>query len=104
MGQSRQFAEELNRYLTREGGERETGTTLKGKLYRKLMDAQATVTDHNEKAILASNVYGERWAIKAYKQALRRKALKGDIREEVRRQFAQSKKTYKKLKELAAKQ
>ena len=104
VGQSRQFAEELNRYLTREGGERETGTTLKGKLYRKLMDAQATVTDHNEKAILASNVYGERWAIKAYKKALRRKALKGDIREEVRRQFAQSKKTYKKLKELAAKQ
>jgi len=104
VGQSRQFAEELNRYLTREGGERETGTTLKGKLYRKLMDAQATVTDHNEKAILASNVYGEQWAIKAYKKALRRKALKGDIREEVRRQFAQSKKTCKKLKELAAKQ
>ncbi len=104
VGQSRQFAEELNRYLTREGGERETGTTLKGKLYRKLMDAQATITGHNEKAILAANVYGEQWAIKAYKKTLRRKALKGDIREVVSRQFAQSKKTYKKLKELAAKQ
>jgi uncharacterized protein (TIGR02284 family) len=104
VGQSRQFAEELNQYLTREGGERETGTTLKGKLYRKLMDAQATITDHNEKAILAANIYGEQWAIKAYKKTLRRKALKGDIRQTVSNQLAQSKKAYKKLKELAAKQ
>ena len=102
--QSRQFAEELNRYLTREGGERETGTTLKGKLYRKLMDAQATITGHNEKAILAANIYGEQWAIKAYKKTLRRKALKGGIREAVSSQLAQSEKTYAKLKELAAKQ
>ena len=102
--QSKQFGEELNRYLTREGGERETGTTLKGKLYRKLMDAQATITGHNEKAILAANIYGEHWAIKAYKKTLRRKALKGSIREAVSSQLAQSEKTYAKLKELAAKQ
>ncbi|MCI1187773.1 PA2169 family four-helix-bundle protein [Hymenobacter sp. DH14] len=104
VSQSRQFADELNRYLTREGGERETGTTFKGKLYRKLMDAQAVVTARDEKAILAANLYGEKWAIKAYKKTLRRKALKGDIREAVRKQFAQSKKTYKKLKQLAAQQ
>ncbi|WP_201979876.1 ferritin-like domain-containing protein [Hymenobacter rubidus] len=104
VGQSQQFAEELNRYLTREGGERETGTTLKGKLYRKLMDAQAAVTGRDEKAILAANLYGERWALKAYKKALRRAALKGDIREAVRSQFAQSKRTYKKLKVLVANQ
>jgi len=104
VAQSRQFADELNRYLTREGGERETGTTFKGKLYRKLMDAQAVVTARDEKAILAANLYGEKWAIKAYKKTLRRKALKGDIREAVRKQFAQSKKTYKKLKQLAAQQ
>lgn len=104
VAQSRQFADELNRYLTREGGERETGTTFKGKLYRKLMDAQAVVTARDEKAILAANLYGERWAIKAYKKALRRKALKGDMRAAVYSQYAQSKKTYKKLKQLAAKQ
>ena len=101
--QSQHFGEELNRYLTREGGARETGTTLKGKLYRKLMDAQATITGHNEKAILAANLYGEQWAIKAYKKALRRTALKGDIREAVSSQLAQSEQTYAKLKELAAK-
>lgn len=104
VAQSEKFSEELNRYLTREGGERETGTTLKGKLYRKLMDAQAVVTARDEKAILAANIYGEQWAIKAYEKALRRTALKGDIRASVYNQYAQSKKTYKKLKELAAKQ
>lgn len=101
--QSQQFGEELNRYLTREGGALETGTTLKGKLYRKLMDAQATITGHNEKAILVANLYGEHWATKAYKKALRRTALTGDMREAVSSQLAQSEKTYAKLKELAAK-
>lgn len=104
VGQSQQFASTLNGYLTQNGGERETGTTLKGKLYRKLMDAQALVTARDEKSILAANIYGERWAIKAYKKTLRRKALKGGIREAVEKQFAQSKQTYKKLKELAAAQ
>jgi uncharacterized protein (TIGR02284 family) len=104
VAQSQQFSEELNRYLTREGGERETGTTLKGKLYRKLMDAQAAITGRDEKAILAANIYGEQWAIKAYKKTLRRKALKGDEKQAVSNQLAQAKKTYKKLKELVAQQ
>lgn len=102
--QSQRFASDLNSYLTREGGERETGTTLKGKLYRKLMDAQALVTGRDEKAILAANIYGEHWAIKAYKKALRRPALKGDMRTTIKGQFKQSKQTYKKLKELMARQ
>ncbi|MDO7886354.1 PA2169 family four-helix-bundle protein [Hymenobacter cheonanensis] len=102
VGQSQDFSKTLNDYLTKKGGERETGTTLKGKLYRKLMDAQALVTARDEKAILAANVYGEQWAIKAYKKALRRKALKGNLREAVEKQYAESKKTYKKLKELTA--
>lgn len=104
VGQSKEFADTLNDYLTKKGGERETGTTLKGKLYRKLMDAQAVVSARDEKTILAANVYGERWAIKAYKKALRRKALKGDIRHAIERQFAESRRTYKKLKELTAAQ
>lgn len=104
VGQSQQFASSLNNYLTANGGKRETGTTLKGKLYRKLMDAQAAVTGHDEKSILASNVFGERWALKAYKQALRRKALKGEARAAIKKQFVASKKTYKKLKGLLAKQ
>jgi len=104
VGQSQQFASTLNGYLTKKGGKRETGTTLKGKLYRKLMDAQAVVVDRDEKAILAANIYGEQWAIKAYKKALRRKALKGEILDAVKKQFDQSKQTYERLKQLASQQ
>ncbi len=102
--QSQQFSSNLNDYLKKLGGERETGTTLKGKLYRKLMDAQAAVTGRDEKGILAANVYGERWAIRAYKKALRRNALQGEVRDAVKKQFSQSKKTYKHLKQLTAQQ
>jgi uncharacterized protein (TIGR02284 family) len=104
VGQSQQFANTLNGYLTQKGGKRETGTTLKGKLYRKLMDATATVTGRDEKAILAANIHGETWALKAYKKTLRRKALKGAIREAVQQQYSKSLQTYKRLKELATEQ
>jgi len=104
MGQSKEFASTLNGYLTKKGGERETGTTLKGKLYRKLMDAQAVVTARDEKAILTANIYGEQWAIKAYKKTLRRKALKGEIRAAVEKQLTESQRTYSRLKQLAAQQ
>ncbi len=100
--QSQDFAKTLNDYLVKKGGEREKGTTLKGKLYRKLMDAQALVTKRDEKAILAANVYGEQWALKAFKKALRRKSLKGNIRQAIEKQYAESQKTYKKLKEMTA--
>ena len=102
VSQSKEFASTLNGHLTKKGGQRETGTTLKGKLYRKLMDAQAAITGHNEKAILAANIYGEHWAGKAYKKALRRKALKGELRAAVEKQYAESQQTSKRLKQLAA--
>jgi uncharacterized protein (TIGR02284 family) len=104
VSQSKQFSSTLNGYLAKKGGERETGTTLKGKLYRKLMDAQAVVTDRDEKAILAANIHGEQWAIMAYKKALRRTALKGNIRAAIEKQFAESQHTYSRLKQLAAQQ
>ena len=104
VAQSQQFSGTLNGYLQKVGGERETGTTLKGKLYRKLMDAQAAVTGHDEKAILAANVLGERWAVRAYKKTLRRKVLQGEMRDAVKKQFGQSRTTYKRLKQLTAQQ
>jgi uncharacterized protein (TIGR02284 family) len=102
VSQSKEFASTLNGHLAKKVGYREMGTTLKGKLYRKLMDAQATVTGHNEKAILATNIYGEHWAGKAYKKALRRKAIKGDLRAAIEKQYAESQQTSKRLKQLAA--
>ncbi|QKG52445.1 ferritin-like domain-containing protein [Hymenobacter sp. BRD67] len=102
--QSQQFATDLNTYLTREGGKRETSTTLKGKLYRAWMDAKAVVTARDEKSILSSNIYGEEWALKAYQEALAERTLTGLLRQAVERQYALSQHTYDRLKKLKAKQ
>lgn len=104
VSQSQQFATDLNTYLTREGGEREEATTLKGKLYRAWMDAKAVVVDRDEKAILGSNIYGEEWALKAYKEALADQTLSGAMRQAVERQYALSQKTYDRLQKLVEKQ
>lgn len=104
VSQSQQFATDLNTYLTREGGERETSTTLKGKLYRAWMDAKALVTERDEKTILGSNIYGEEWALKAYKEALADQTLSGPMRQAVERQYQLSQQTYERLKKLEDKQ
>ncbi|GAA4499111.1 hypothetical protein GCM10023172_17270 [Hymenobacter ginsengisoli] len=104
VSQSQQFATDLNTYLTREGGERETSTTLKGKLYRTFMEAQAAVTGHSEKSLLAFNIHGEMWALKAYKEALADQTLTGPMRQAVDRQYQLSQQTYERLKKLEEKQ
>lgn len=104
LSQSQQFATDLNTYLTREGGEREESTTLKGKLYRAFMAAQAAVTDHSEKSLLAFNIHGETWALKAYKEALADQTLTGPMRQAVERQHHLSQQTYARLQKLAEKE
>lgn len=104
VSQSQQFSADLNSHLTREGGERETGTTLKGKFYRVFMDTKAAATGNDEKAILGSNVFGEEWAMKAYKEALTDQTLRGTLRQAVQRQYDMSEKTYNRLKGLEGKQ
>jgi uncharacterized protein (TIGR02284 family) len=101
VSQSQQFSTDLNTYLTQEGGERETSTTLKGKLYRAWMAAQAAVTGRSEKTILGANIFGEEWALKAYQEALADQTLTGAVRQAVERQYALSRKTYDRLKKLA---
>jgi uncharacterized protein (TIGR02284 family) len=104
VSQSQQFATDLNTHLTREGGEREESTTLKGKVYRAFMEAQAAVTGHSEKSLLAFNIHGETWALKAYKEALADQTLTGPIRQSVERQYQLSQQTYERLKKLEEKQ
>ena len=101
VSQSQQFANQLNSYLTREGSDRETGTTIKGKLYRAWMDIKATLTGHDEQAILNANIYGEEWALKAYEEALNDSGLTGTMRQEVQRQQTTSQATYQHLRKLA---
>ncbi|MFD1872855.1 PA2169 family four-helix-bundle protein [Hymenobacter bucti] len=104
VSQSQQFSTDLNTYLTREGGEREESTTLKGKIYRAWMDAQAAVTGRDEKTILGANIFGEEWALKAYKEALADQTLTGALRQAVERQYRLSQKTYDRLQKLVEKQ
>ena len=101
-GQSQQFAIRLNGYLRVQQSDPETGTTLKGKLYRGWMEAKAAITGYSETAVLGSNVFGEEWAIKAYEEALQDRAVKGSLRREVERQYEQSKKTHRRLQQLQA--
>lgn len=100
VSQSQGFATDLNAYLTQAGGRRETSTTLKGKFYRVWMDAKAALTGRDEKAILGSNIYGEEWALKAYKEALADHTLTGAVRRAVEHQYAQSQQTYQRLQSL----
>ena len=102
--QSQRFAGILNDHLRHDGGRPQTSTTLKGKLYRRFMAAASAFTGHDEKAILASNIHGEQWALKAYEEALDDDTLHGPLRHEVERQYAQSQKTYRELKKLTAQQ
>ncbi|MCB2409752.1 ferritin-like domain-containing protein [Hymenobacter lucidus] len=104
VSQSQQFANELNGYLRQQGGGRQEGTTVKGKLYRAWMDAKAALTGADEKAILGSNIYGEEWALKAYKEALSDNTLSGTLRQAVERQYQHSQNTYDRLKSMEGKQ
>ncbi|WP_052732683.1 ferritin-like domain-containing protein [Hymenobacter terrenus] len=101
-GQSKQFAIRLNGYLRVQQHDPETGTTLKGKLYRAWMEAKAAVTGYSETAVLGSNVYGEEWALKAYEEALRDRSVTGTLRREIERQYEQSQQTYQRLQQLQA--
>jgi len=101
-GQSKQFAIRLNGYLRVQQSEPESGTTLKGKLYRAWMEAKAAITGYSEIAVLGSNVYGEEWALKAYEEALRDRTVTGSLRYEIERQYQLSKQTYHRLKQMQA--
>ncbi|MDO7851443.1 PA2169 family four-helix-bundle protein [Hymenobacter convexus] len=101
-GQSKQFAIRLNGYLRVQQSEPETGTTLKGKLYRGWMEAKAAVTGYSETAVLASNVFGEEWALAAYEAALRDRTVTGTLRREIERQYEASQQTHRRLQQLQA--
>ena len=99
--QSHQFANNLNAQLQQQGATPETGTTLKGKLYRTWMDTKAVITGGDEEAILHSNIYGEEWAIKAYQDALRSHNLSASVRQAIHHQYDTSKRTHTRLNQLA---
>lgn len=98
--QSTDFSNELNTFIRSYGGEMERDTTLKGKFYRQWMDVKAAFTNRDEEAVLGNNIYGEEWAIKAYKDALDNGNLPPEIRMVVERQYQTSLETYNQLKQM----
>ncbi len=102
--QSEQFVNELNGFAIAAGGDGEDDTTLKGKFYRGFMDAKALVMNRDERSILDSNIYGEEWALKAYREALEDGNLSEAARQAIQRQYQASQQTYEKLKALKAQQ
>jgi uncharacterized protein (TIGR02284 family) len=98
--QSTDFSNELNTFIRSYGGDMERDTTLKGKFYRQWMDLKATFTGRDEEAIIGSNIYGEEWAIKAYRDALDNGNLPPEIRQVVERQYQASLETYNQLKNM----
>ncbi|MDX5421830.1 MAG: PA2169 family four-helix-bundle protein [Hymenobacteraceae bacterium] len=74
INQSRNFSQEINSTISSMGGDTQTGTTAKGKLYRGWMDVKNTVVGRDEESVIESNLYGEEWAQKAYNDALDHKS------------------------------
>lgn len=98
--QSEQFVQELNGFAIAAGGDGEDSTTLKGRFYRGFMDARALVASRSEQSILDANIYGEEWALKAYREALESDGLPPAAHQAVERQYTASQQTYEKLKGL----
>ena len=97
--ESRQYVNELIKYVARTGEEPTSGTTVSGKIYRAWMDVKATFTGKNRKAILASCEYGEDAAQKAYDTALASDAeIPTEIRQVIMDQKISLKKSHDKIK------
>lgn len=94
------FANELNVLIRQYGGEAETDSTLKGKLYRQWMDIKAAFAGRDEEAVIGSNIYGEEWAQKAYNDALENTSLPPDVRQVVERQRQSSQDAYAQLNQM----
>src|SRR4030095_10940921 len=64
------YRDELVNDVSSMGGEAAEDTTVSGKAYRVWMEAKATVTGRDRKAILSSCEFGEDAALEAYDDAL----------------------------------
>ncbi len=91
---------ELEKAVSQFGGEAETGTTNRGKIYRAWMDVKAVFTGKDRTAILASCEYGEDAAQKAYKAALEESELDISARELIAKQQQTLKASHDKVKAL----
>lgn len=99
LDESRQYREELNRLLDGLGGERETDSTIAGKIYRTWMDVKVSFGGKDRHSILASCEFGEDAAQKSYRQALEQD-LSENIRDVIARQQSALKASHDRVRHL----
>lgn len=99
LDESRQYREELNRLLDGLGGERETDSTIVGKIYRTWMDVKVSFGGKDRHSILASCEFGEDAAQKSYRQALEQD-LSENIRDVIARQQSALKASHDRVRHL----
>ncbi|HKP32849.1 MAG TPA: PA2169 family four-helix-bundle protein [Chitinophagaceae bacterium] len=80
--ESKQYAAELEREVSRSGEEAPSGTTVSGKIYRVWMDIRSAFSGKSRQSVLDLCEYGEDAAQKAYEEALKEDAqLPSDVRQ-----------------------
>jgi uncharacterized protein (TIGR02284 family) len=99
--QSKNYSEELRKFVDNEEEPKKDETTNSGKIFRAWMDLKSAVTGNDRKAILASCEFGEDNAVKTYKEALEHP---GDLPPEavkiIQDQFAEIKKGHDTVKSM----
>ncbi len=70
INESREYAQDLTKEISRLGGDATDGTTNSGKVYRVWMDLKAAIAGKDRKTILSNCEFGEDAAQKAYDTAL----------------------------------
>ena len=99
--ESRGYLSELNAQVSSLGGEKETGTTNMGKIYRVWMDIKTAISGHDRKSILSACEFGEDAALKAYKTALEHEEdLDSDTRSLILEQRRTLKQSHDKIKQM----
>lgn len=80
--ESKQYAAELEREVSRTGEEPPSGTTVSGKIYRVWMDIRSAFAGKSRQTVLDLCEFGEDAAQKAYEEALKADAeLPSDVRQ-----------------------
>lgn len=99
--QSKDFSEELRKFVSLDEQPEEEETTNSGKLYRVWMDIKAGISGKDRTAILASCEYGEDVAKKTYDEVMEHIAeLPPGSEEIIKRQRAQLQKSHDIIREL----
>ena len=86
--QRTQFVNELQRHVTRLGGEAETSGSASGAMHRGWINLKSAITGKDDDAILNEAERGEDVAVKAYQKALE-EDLPSDLRSVVEEQYRQ---------------